>query len=194
MSRRPAWAISEASAHCQVSRSTLKRRLSAGELPNAYKTPAGQWRIPVNDLIAAGYSPGVQPPDPDPEPDMRQPAPAPDPSSRVEELERLLSQEKLRRAAAEQIAEERRGRIEDLQLAMRLIERPRSASSHTGSTGWSNDPDQSTMASAPDLVQARSPQRTGGSDSPMGEPVGLDQDGQRVPSQKRPWWRRLLDG
>lgn len=194
MSRRPAWAISEASARCQVSRSTLKRRLSAGELPNAYKTPAGQWRIPVNDLIAAGYSPGVQPPDSDAEPDMRQPAPAPDPSGRVEELERLLSQEKLRRAAAEQIAEERRGRIEDLQLAMRLIERPRPAPGHTGSEGWSNDPGQSTLAGIHALDQTASPQGTGGSNSPAGEPSGLDQDGQQVPRQKRAWWRRLLDG
>src|SRR5699024_3737270 len=37
---------------------TIKRRLSAGELPNAYKTSSGQWRIPVTDLIAAGYDPG----------------------------------------------------------------------------------------------------------------------------------------
>lgn len=37
---------------------TIKRKLSAGELPNAHKDERGRWQIPLADLIDAGlYDP-----------------------------------------------------------------------------------------------------------------------------------------
>lgn len=37
------------------SKSTLMRAVKAGKLPNAYKNSSGAWKLPVEDLIAAGY-------------------------------------------------------------------------------------------------------------------------------------------
>ena len=145
---RPAWTLAEAAHRCSVSRSTIKRRLSAGELPNAYKTGNGQWRIPVTDLIGAGYNPGkVEWSDPEQTTTPATPEPQQGASdARLRELEQELAQERLRRANAEQIAEERRARIEDLKMAMRLLEAPAnedgSQYGQPGSNRSTNDLDQ----------------------------------------------------
>src|SRR5699024_8692389 len=76
---RPTWTLREAEERCGVSRSTLKRRLAAGDFPNAYKTSQGQWRVPVNDLIAAGYQPDAV----DWGEEQEEPAPATTPPDRV---------------------------------------------------------------------------------------------------------------
>src|SRR5699024_6016439 len=86
---RPTWTLREAEERCGVSRSTLKRRLAAGDFPNAYKTSQGQWRVPVNDLIAAGYQPDAV----DWGEEQEEPAPATTPPDRVTELEHELAQE-----------------------------------------------------------------------------------------------------
>lgn len=52
---RPAFSRSQAADVTGASRSTIKRRHLAGDFPNAYKGTDGQWRIPIEDLIAAGY-------------------------------------------------------------------------------------------------------------------------------------------
>ena len=49
--------IRQASEACRVHRRTIMRRLEAGTLPNARRGAAGEWRIPVTDLIAAGLKP-----------------------------------------------------------------------------------------------------------------------------------------
>lgn len=188
MSTRPAWTLAEASEHCGVSRSTLKRRLAAGDLPNAYKTPEGQWRIPVPDLLAAGYQPGA--PDwGDAQPATQdEPAPAPD---RVTELERELALERARRASAEQIAEERRGRIEDLQMAMRLLEAPRSTGGSTGPDTRSTDLGHEPPPGPSDPGQDASPQVTGRSPEPPPRSSDLGHGGPPEPP-RRPWWARLV--
>ena len=53
MTDRPAFSLKAAAAACGVSLFTIRRRREAGEFPNALMTEAG-WRIPVEDLLAAG--------------------------------------------------------------------------------------------------------------------------------------------
>ena len=199
---RPAWTLAEAAQHCSVSRSTLKRRLSGGELPNAYKASNGQWRIPITDLIAAGYDPGKPDWGEEPAPASTTPvAPAAPSDERVRELELELAQERLRRANAEQIAEERRARIEDLQVAMRLLESPRpqggsQAGSH-GSNTWSTDLGHAPAQVDRDPGQNTSPEVRPSSPEPPQRTTDLGQGGPpELPAEppRRGWWTRLFGG
>jgi hypothetical protein len=76
--------VREAAAACRLSPRTIRRKLNAGEFPNAFKAPAADdanqtiWKIPVGDLEAAGLQPHlVHPafskPAPDAEPDTSAP-------------------------------------------------------------------------------------------------------------------------
>ncbi len=119
--RRPAFTLSEAEQVTGASRSTLRRRLAEQAFPNAYKAGRGQeWRIPVEDLLAAGLP-------------VNRPTAAVSTASdhgqggadlghRVAELEALLAVERARREAAEQLAAERAARVDDLRVALRLLE------------------------------------------------------------------------
>ena len=55
--------VREAAAACRLSPRTIRRKLNAGEFPNAYKTPVADdptrsiWKIPVGDLEQAGLQP-----------------------------------------------------------------------------------------------------------------------------------------
>lgn len=195
---RPSWTLAEAVERCSVSRSTLKRRLSAGELPNAYKAGNGQWRIPITDLISAGYDPGkVEWSDPE----QPTPSAAPEPQqeateARLRELEKELAQERLRRSNAEQIAEERRARIEDLQMAMRLLEAPsHEGGSHgrsPGSNRWVTDLAHEPSRADHDLAQDASPQVTSGSHAPPVRTTELGHNGPPDPPQRRSWWSWIV--
>src|SRR5699024_44584 len=199
---RPAWTLAEAAERCSISRSTIKRRLSAGELPNAYKTSSGQWRIPVTDLIAAGYDPGkVEWSDPEQPTPSATSEPQQGPSeARLRELEQELAQERLRRANAEQIAEERRARIEDLQMAMRLLEAPAREGGSQGGPPGSNrrttGPGHGPSDPGHDLGQSGSSQVKDGSGEPSEWTTGIDQDGPpgplREPRRRQGWWARLI--
>jgi hypothetical protein len=66
---RPAFTVGEVVERCGVSKSTVKRRLREGSFPSAFQddpaNPQSPWRIPVEDLLAAGLNPGrPSPPDP----------------------------------------------------------------------------------------------------------------------------------
>lgn len=52
-----------------AARSTLQRRLAAGQIDGAYRNAEGGWVIPMNGLIAAGFLPRTTPPDATPEAD-----------------------------------------------------------------------------------------------------------------------------
>lgn len=52
-----------------AARSTLQRRLAAGQIEGAYRNAEGGWVIPMNGLIAAGFMPRTTPPDVAPEAD-----------------------------------------------------------------------------------------------------------------------------
>ncbi|MFD6331258.1 helix-turn-helix transcriptional regulator [Streptomyces niveus] len=54
MSTRPMLTQREAAAACGVSRTTIRRRREAGDLPNSVQDEARGWLIPVDDLLAAG--------------------------------------------------------------------------------------------------------------------------------------------
>ncbi|MFE9853484.1 helix-turn-helix transcriptional regulator [Streptomyces sp. NPDC005576] len=55
MSTRPLLNQREAAAACGVSRTTIRRRREAGDLPGAVQDPQRGWLIPVEDLLAAGF-------------------------------------------------------------------------------------------------------------------------------------------
>lgn len=52
---RPMLTQREAAAACGVSRTTIRRRREAGDLPGAVQDQARGWLIPVEDLLAAGF-------------------------------------------------------------------------------------------------------------------------------------------
>lgn len=138
---RPVFTLREASKRCGVSFSTIRRRREDGAFPNAYKTPDGQWVIPVEDLLAAGLKPTAEPAQGQPRSgqlaeqaqDAHQAAQAASSADqdRIEQLERDLARaraqievEQAHRAAAEQIAAERGRSLDDLRTAIRLLEPP----------------------------------------------------------------------
>ncbi|WP_405533831.1 helix-turn-helix domain-containing protein (plasmid) [Streptomyces avidinii] len=52
---RPMLTQREAAAACGVSRSTIRRRREAGDLPGSFQDPERGWMVPVDDLLAAGF-------------------------------------------------------------------------------------------------------------------------------------------
>lgn len=132
------WTLSVAATECGVSKSTIKRRLAAGDFPNAAKGARGAWTVPVTDLIAAGLEPGRPSPpdelaqvtDPDHRPsglghdrghDLSQLGSNPD-TERIHELELDLTQERERARSLTQANADLRSHIDDMRMAMRMIE------------------------------------------------------------------------
>lgn len=143
---RPAFTITEASERTSVSRSTIRRRRESGGFPNAFKRN-GEWVIPVEDLVAAGLKVrapgGEQPVAPEvgsPRPTTpEQPAQSPrmdmltEPAHLSSEQARRLREdnqnlrvelevERAQRHAYEQIAAERERGLNDMRMAMRMLE------------------------------------------------------------------------
>lgn len=59
MNERPRWTVAHAARECGVSADTIRRRLKSGAFPNADRSGRqGAWKIPVDDLIGAGLTPG----------------------------------------------------------------------------------------------------------------------------------------
>lgn len=120
MSSRPSWTLGEAAERCGVSRSTVRRYRESDKFPNAFKDGSGAWKIPLEDLLAVGWSPAGQ----------AQTEPVSVPAERVSEqsiervveLERALELERVRREAAEQLNDQIQGNLDDLRKAMRMIE------------------------------------------------------------------------
>ncbi|MEU3330207.1 helix-turn-helix domain-containing protein [Streptomyces albus] len=142
MSDRPLLTQREAAAACDVSRTTIRRRREAGEFPGAVQVD-GTWKIPVEDLLAAGlrlHAPA--PPDPAPEPrgDQGQgeamasagaghgPGQEEAIAAEIERLRTELAQareeltaERTRRLVAETEANERAEHIANLQMALTAL-------------------------------------------------------------------------
>jgi hypothetical protein len=55
--------LAEAVKAVEVSRTTMQRRLAAGEIDGAHRTESGGWAIPYSGLVAAGLTPRVTGPD-----------------------------------------------------------------------------------------------------------------------------------
>lgn len=122
--QRPAWRLSEAVERTNASRSTLRRHLENGRLPNAYKDSSGAWRFPVEDLLAAGVSmlksESVNQVSVSTEQPTEQPLSNHD--QRIAELEQQLAVERERSAGLERLAAFAHERAEDLRMALRMIE------------------------------------------------------------------------
>src|SRR5690606_34453808 len=110
--------------HCKVSRSTVRRYREQGKFPNAVKNPDRGWLVPVEDLLAAGLSPGRSIPE-----ETMPSEPAQADSAHVQALEKDLAEaraalaiERAHREAAERVAAERERGLTDLRAAMRMIE------------------------------------------------------------------------
>lgn len=125
---RPSFTLSEAVEEFAASRSTLRRRLEAGAFPNAHQEPGtGSWRIPVTDLLAAGFKPRKTwltdtlteraHPESDTGSEHAQQL-----LDRVKTLERDLAIERAHREAAERIAAAEANRAETAIAAMRMLE------------------------------------------------------------------------
>ena len=120
---RPTFTLTEAAQATGTSRSTMKRKLAAGEFPAAAKDADGVWRFSPGDLLAAGLK-------------LRTPADAgrsrrdedqgDDEAAklldRIADLERLLTIERVRRESAEQVAAEREKRAMTAERALLMLE------------------------------------------------------------------------
>jgi hypothetical protein len=141
--------IAEAAGLCGVSASTIRRYLAAGRFPTAHQEPGpipgqrGLWRIPTQDLLAAGLRPRQAH-----RPDQAQQN---GPSSgrtagrsvddRVRELEHALELERTRRRAAEDLAAERAHTIQTLERAVAAL--------HAQHAAPAPNPDRTTPPPAP---------------------------------------------
>jgi hypothetical protein len=126
----PSLTVVEAARLCGISVSTIRRYLAAGRFPTAHQQPSpipgqrGLWRIPPQDLRAAGLRPRQAGPldenqenEPSPPPTAGPPA-----DDRVRELEHALELERTRRRAAEDLAAERAHTIQILEGALRALQ------------------------------------------------------------------------
>lgn len=164
MSARPSWDLGEAAERCGVSRSTVRRYREQGRFPNAFKDSKGAWKIPLEDLLAVGWSPNA--------PAQREPVSAPPElastvDSKVAELERELAIERVRREAAEQQNLQMKANLEDLRTAMRMIE------------GKPVSVPESVADPAPDLPTELAPERL------PEQPLEATER-----PRKRRWWQR----
>lgn len=158
------WPLATAAAECGVSKSTIKRRLTRGDLPNATKDAHGRWQVPLTDLIAAGLRPGR----PSPPDDLTQAADLDHGSTdlghdlgqarpnraieRVHELERDLAQERERARSLDQANADLRAHIEDMRMALRMLE-PGPSSRALSTT---EEPSLTPQASNEDIPASRS--------------------------------------
>jgi hypothetical protein len=143
---RPNFSLREAADVCGVSKITMRRRLDARGFPNAWRAngPGGQatgeWRIPIEDLLAAGFTPNaalngpLRPPGPPTTPNGSQAASAPlsptpnapqpgqlDLQKEVDRLRADLLAETHRRELAETLAAEQGRHLADLRTALNML-------------------------------------------------------------------------
>jgi hypothetical protein len=121
----PRLTIAEAARLCGVSASTNRRDLAAGRFPGAHQQPSpipgqrGLWRIPTQDLLAAGLrSRQTRTPDQQQQHQPSRRRGTAQPADRVRELEHALALERTRRRAAEDLAAERAHTIQTLKGAL----------------------------------------------------------------------------
>jgi Helix-turn-helix domain len=156
---RPSLTIAEAARLGGVSVSTIRRYLAAGRFPAAQQQPSpvpgqrGPWRIPTQDLLAAGLRPRqARTPDHDTsdEPSTRRTAGEPV-DDRVRALEHALELERTRRRTAEDLAAERARAIQTLESALAALLAQRAAPAPTTTTTSSEPPSDATDTAGPAL-------------------------------------------
>ena len=156
---RPSLTIAEAARLGGVSVSTIRRYLAAGRFPTAQQQSSpvpgqrGPWRIPTQDLLAAGLRPRqARTPDYDgnDEPSTRRTAGEPA-NSRIRELEHALELERTRRQAAEDLAAERARTIQTLESALAALQAQRAAPAPTTTVPSPAPPSDETDTAGPAL-------------------------------------------
>jgi hypothetical protein len=103
--------IAEASRATGVARESLRRDIGSGRFPGAFREATargpdtGRWRIPVSDVVSAGFSLGLAALE---RPEARYPEERfGDANIEIARLRAELAEERSRRIAAETLAEER---------------------------------------------------------------------------------------
>lgn len=130
---RVEFSLSEAVEVTGRSKSTLVRAVKAGKLPNAYKDLSGAWKLPVEDLIAAGY-----PPTP-PEAPQAVTEPSRGVSEHIRELEARIELLQTKLAAEQTLRAEIIKRAENAERALLLLESSHSHPNNDLSTPYIND-------------------------------------------------------
>jgi hypothetical protein len=122
---------------------------AAGRFPSAHQQPTptpgqrGAWRIPTQELLAAGLRPRQArlPDQAQKNQPSSRPTAGPPGADRVRELEHALELERIRRRAAEDLAAERAHTIQTLESALAALRAHHAASAP--------DPDQAAPPPAP---------------------------------------------
>lgn len=174
---RPMLTQREAATACGVSRTTIRRRREAGDLPNAVQDPQRGWLIPVEDLLAAGlrlHAPTG--------PDVPAP-PAGDGGDRQEPdavaLQAALDQ--ARREHARELAEAQHGRELAEATAEHLRDQLEARLEHIG------DLQRALAALMPPPERAELPTVPGQSQS---RTAPADDAKRTADERQRRWWRR----
>ncbi|MER5747168.1 helix-turn-helix domain-containing protein [Streptomyces sp. NPDC002225] len=145
---RPMLNQREAATACGVSRSTIRRRREAGLLPGSVEDPQRGWLIPVEALLAAGFTLNAPAP-----PDAAPPATGfPDGSGAGSVAELLKELEHLRQQHALELAEARHGQALAESEAVHLRAQLAARAEHIG------DLQRALQALMPAPVRAAIPQ------------------------------------
>lgn len=135
----PTLSLGQAVKVTGVSRSTLQRRLTAGQITGAERTTSGGWSIPLAGLISAGMAPRVTPADPNPEPSTTSgPAISTEVAAVAAERDRLAGELAATRAEldkARTIAEVQARHLDDLREALAALSRALPPGPATGTDG-----------------------------------------------------------
>lgn len=113
---RPRWSASEAAKRCGVGRATILRAITDGRIVGAEQGDQG-WSIPLEGLLAAGFTPDRPTPDRGQVPDA--PAVPDHRDQTIYELRAELAAERVRADAAVTLADAYNSH---LQTALRMIE------------------------------------------------------------------------
>ncbi|TXS19990.1 DNA-binding protein [Streptomyces sp. wa22] len=166
----------KAAAACGVSRTTIRRRREAGDLPGAVQDPARGWVIPVDDLLAAGLP--FHAPTP---PNKTAPAaPGAPEQGPVEEQSAAALRAELERARHEHALAEH-GRLEAQHLREQLAARGKHiANLQRALKALMPTPER------PVLAQPSVP----GQAQPEGGSVGSIEEQPAASGEQRRWWKR----
>lgn len=164
---RPAWTISEVVERTGASRSTIRRYRDANKFPHAYKDTAGVWRVPIEDLLAAGLKPSDPAQDEQVNQVSEQAQPTPDHTARilqekVSELERALAVEQARNEGLERLAQAAQENARDLRQALRMLEVGRSEQPTSDHLSMTTEHAVSTSAEHPMNSPETTPEQPAG--------------------------------
>ncbi|MEU2476069.1 helix-turn-helix domain-containing protein [Streptomyces sp. NPDC012842] len=186
MSSRPMLTQREAAAACGVSRTTIRRRREAGDLPGAVQDPVRGWVIPVDDLLAAGlrlHAPS--PPDEAPSPGAQEHPTGP--VAQEQGAAALRAElERVRHEHALAVAEAEHGRLLAQAEAQHLREQLAARGEHIADLQRA----LKALMPAPERPVLAQPSVPGQAQPEGGSAGGLEGE-QESGGGRRRWWRRM---